>query len=65
MAQYVVKNPPEFSFKPAEWDAWENNWKRFHRQAGLRDKDDEDQIDSLMMHLGEKAESLLNLIRLG
>ena len=64
MATYIVKPPVEFTFKAPHWPTWQGRWERFHRQSGLKELEDEAQIDGLMYYMGEKSENLLKSFRL-
>ena len=54
MAGYRHDPPPKFSFKPAEWEDWRDEFLEFRRLAKLTDEPIETQTGALMYYMGMK-----------
>ena len=61
---FQIKPPAQFSFKAADWPAWIRRWDRYHSASGLKEKEEEVQIDTFVYTMGDKAEDILKSLQL-
>ena len=58
---YQVAPPEKFDFKnPEEWPKWSRRFERFRSASGLKEKDDETQVHTLVYCMGDEADDLLS-----
>ena len=59
-AMYHVTPPEPFTFsRPEVWIKWSRRFERFRQASGLKDKDDEAQVNTLIYSMGDEAEDIL------
>ena len=59
-ASYQVTPSEPFVFScPAEWTKWSRRFERFRQASGLKDKDDEAQVNTLIYSMGDEADDIL------
>ena len=59
-AMYHVTPPEPFTFsRPEEWIKWSRRFERFRQASGLKDKDDEAQVNTLIYSMGDEADDIL------
>ena len=59
-AMYHVTAPELFTFsRPEEWIKWSTCFERFRQASGLKDKDDEAQVNTLIYSMGDEADDIL------
>lgn len=61
---YQIPAPELFSFKAADWEAWECRFRRFRSASGLSTKSETDQINSLIYLMGPQAEQVFASLKL-
>ena len=60
-----VSPPEKFNFgSPEEWPKWSWRFERFLNASGLKEKDDEIQVHSLVYCMGDEADDLLSSFNL-
>ena len=53
-ATYQVTPPEQFNFShPEEWPKWALRFERFHKASGLKEKDEEVQVNTLIYAMGD------------
>ena len=59
-ASYQVAPPEPFTFsRPEEWTRWSRRFERFRQASGLKEKDDEAQVNTLIYSMGDEADDIL------
>ena len=59
-ALYQVAPPEPFTFsRPEEWTRWSRRFERFRQASGLKEKDDEAQVNTLIYSMGDEADDIL------
>ena len=59
-ASYQVALPEPFTFShPKEWTRWSQRFERFRQASGLKEKDDEAQVNTLIYSMGDEADDIL------
>ena len=62
---YQVSLPENFNFsQPQEWPRWIRRFERFRKSAGLAEKDDEVQVNTLIYSMGDEADDILRSFKL-
>ena len=64
MAAYQIPALQKFSFKPEEWPRWIRRFERFRQASGLATKTEENQVNTLVYSMGEKADDILQTFNL-
>jgi hypothetical protein len=60
-ATYQVVPPEPFDFsRPTKWTRWIRRFECFRTAAGLEDKGEEAQVNTLIYTMGEKADDNFN-----
>ena len=59
VANYQVPPPEKFSFKPEVWTRWIRRFERFRKAAGLDQKSGENQVNTSVYSMGEKADAIM------
>ncbi|XP_073947542.1 uncharacterized protein isoform X2 [Choristoneura fumiferana] len=54
-----VAAPEKFSFNPAQWAVWKKRFVRYMSLSGTNKKNDEDQLNCLIYHMGDRAEDIV------
>ena len=58
---YQVAQPELFNFRrPEEWPRWSRRFEHFRSASGLKDKDEETQVHTLVYCMGDEADDLLS-----
>lgn len=58
---YQVAQPESFNFRcPEEWPKWSRRFDHFRSASGLKDKDQETQVHTLVYCMGDEADDLLS-----
>ena len=58
---YQVVQQELFNFKrPEEWPRWSRRFEHFRSASGLKDKDEETQVPTLVYRMGDEADDLLS-----
>lgn len=55
-----VPTPEKFSFIPNEWPKWKTNYERYRSVAGITNISAEAQANSLLLHMGEAVNEILD-----
>jgi len=64
-ATYQVTPPESFTFKqPQEWPKWIRRFERFRSAAGLAEKAEEVQVNTLIYTMGDEADDILRSFQL-
>ena len=64
-ATYQVTPPEQFNFsRPEEWPKWARRFERFRKVSGLKGKDEEVQVNTLIYAMGDDVDDILCLFRL-
>ena len=64
-ATYQVTPPEQFNFsRPEEWTKWVRWFERFQKASGLKEKDEEVQVNTLIYTMGDDADDILHSFRL-
>ena len=59
-ATFQVAAPELFTFtRPEEWDKWIRRFERFRMAAGLEEKGEEVQVNTLIYSMGDEADDIL------
>ena len=62
---YQVSPPKQFNFShPEEWPKWVRRFERFRIASGLKEKDEETQVNTLLYSMGDEADDILRSFRL-
>ena len=65
MANFQVTPPDNFNFqKPEEFDHWITRFERFKIASGLSDKDESQQVNTLIYCMGKDADDIFNSFNL-
>ncbi|RXN25204.1 Retrovirus-related Pol poly from transposon opus [Labeo rohita] len=65
MDRFQVPPPQNFDFsKPEEWPKWSKRFERFRVASGLELQPEENQVNTLIYTMGDKAEDILTSLRL-
>ena len=60
MAAYQIVPPEKFDFStPEEWPKWIRRFERFRQASGLKDNDEEGQVNTLIYAMGDEADDIL------
>ena len=64
-ATYQVQPPEPFTFsRPSEWPKWLRRFERFRTAAGLAEKGEEVQVNTLLYSMGDDADDILRSFQL-
>ena len=64
-ATYLITPPEQFNFsRPEGWPKWVRQFLRFQKASGLKEKDEEVQVNTLIYALGDDANDILCSFRL-
>lgn len=64
-AMYQVQPPEPFTFRrPNEWPKWIRHFERFRVAAGLAEKGEEAQVNTLLYSMGDDADDILRSFQL-
>lgn len=59
-ATFQVSAPEPFTFShPEEWEKWIRHFERFWKAAGLEEKGQETQVNTLIYIMGDEADDIL------
>ena len=59
-ATYQVTPPEPFAFsRPEEWTKWSRRFERFRQASGLKEKDEEAQVNTLIYSMGDEADDIM------
>ena len=65
MASYQITPPERFDFnQPEEWPKWIRRFERFRQASGLKDKEPEAQVNTLIYAMGDEADDILSSLGL-
>lgn len=56
---YQIPAPEQFSFRPDDWNKWIDRFERFRSASGLKSKEKEEQVNSLIYLMGAQSEEIL------
>ena len=58
---FQVVPPGQFDFhRPNDWPKWIRRFERFHHASGLKEKDEETQVHTLIYTMGHEANDILS-----
>ena len=65
MATFQIAPPENFDFsKPDDWPKWRQRFERFHMASGLSQKDEPNQINTLIYSMGNRADDIFQTFAL-
>ena len=65
MAVFQVSPPERFNFsQPEDWPKWVRRFERFRCASGLNEKDEANQVHTLIYSMGDEADDILSSFRL-
>jgi len=62
--RHQVTPPESFTFKQQEWPKWIRHFERFRSAAGLAEKAEEVQVNTLIYTMGDEADDILSSFKL-
>jgi len=64
-SSYQIQPPGEFDFThPEQWSKWIQRFERFCSASGLKARDEETQVNTLLYSMGEKSEDIMSTFNL-
>ena len=64
-SSYQIQPPGEFDFThPEQWSKWIQRFERFCSASGLKARDEETQVNTLLYSMGEKSEDIMTTFNL-
>ena len=65
MASYQIPVLEKFNFsRPEEWTKWIRRFERFRQASGLSEKSEENQVNTLVYSMGDKADDVFQSFQL-
>ena len=64
MASYQITAPEVFDFKPETWPSWFRRFQRFRIASGLSQRNEEEQVNTFIYLMGDKADDIFNTFTL-
>ena len=65
MASVQISHPEPFDFSnPSEWPRWIRRFERFRVASGLKEREEEYQVNSLLYAMGDAADDILAVLPL-
>lgn len=65
MAAFQISLPQSFNFaEPDEWPRWIRRFERFREASGLKSKEQESQVNTLVYCMGDEADDILSSLGL-